>query len=106
MGTTQRRGPGRPKGSKSKTARPRTKTENLTLTISPRTRFLLDSLARSRRQNMTPIVEQALEEFASKPENRVDLNGESKTLLDLWHPHEGVRTVRTLQTKTVPPTTD
>jgi hypothetical protein len=70
------------------------KTEVLSIRMDPKTRFVVEFIARIRGQSITTVVERSLQETAdrttvSEPDsfgNQID-----KTWRDYWHVSEGVR---------------
>jgi hypothetical protein len=70
------------------------KTEVLSIRMDPKTRFVLDFIARMRGQSITTVVERSLQETADRnPINETDSRGNSyeKTWRDYWHINEGIR---------------
>lgn len=64
------------------------KTESLTIRLDPKTRFILDWVARLRGQTITTVVERAINEGASA----IDLSSyDNRTWRDFWDVSEGVR---------------
>ena len=87
------------------------KTETLSLRLDPKTRFVLDFVARIKSQSITTVVERAIMESAG----RVGLGvtslegGETvpeHTWSDFWDPSEGVRTLILLKNSYYPTTYD
>lgn len=77
----------------------RAKTESLSLRLDPKTKFILDFVARINGQSITTVVERAIK---SASENHTigskwDEHGrelEQKNWINFWDPSEGVRTLR------------
>lgn len=87
----------------------RTKTQSLSLRLDPKTRFILEFMARIRGQNITVIVERAIKEAAGQVgiTSVVDSFGratEAKHWNDFWDPDEGVRTLKLLADSDYPTT--
>lgn len=80
---------------------PRTKSQTLSLRLDPKTRFVLEFLAKLKRQNITTIVEDAIRRAAADhPVNPFDR--EPRTWKDYWDVNEGVRTMRMLADPEMP----
>ncbi|MHC6224031.1 hypothetical protein ACYU03_04525 [Pseudomonas sp. X10] len=71
--------------SKNKPNQGARKTEALTLRLDPKVRFLIDLLARQKRQSITGVIESAIETYATNFHIEADLwseeDGEEKTQL-------------------------
>jgi hypothetical protein len=78
------------------------KSEVLSMRMDPKTRFLVDVLAKHRGQSISTVVERAILEAA---DNAVigDPN-EHKTWRDYWHISEGVRALQIAADKNLYPT--
>jgi hypothetical protein len=84
------------------------KTENLSLRLDPKTKFILDFVSRINGQSITTIVERAVHasyELVEIPTPEVDPD---RTLnwRYFWNPHEGVRTLKLLAHEEVPTNSD
>ncbi len=78
------------------------KTEVLSMRMDPKTRFLVDILARSRGQSISTVVERAILEAA---DNAVlGGHGDTKTWRHYWHLSEGVRTLNMAVEQSLYPT--
>jgi hypothetical protein len=87
------------------------KTMALSLRLDPKTRFILEFVARIKGQSITTVVERAIKETADGlgigP--RYDEQGnieDQLTWSDFWDPSEGVRTLRVLNSSDCPTTYD
>jgi len=69
------------------------KTEVLSMRMDPKTRFVLDVLARVRGQSISTVVERAIQEAADNTQIGGDgpFSKDTKTWKDYWHVNEGVR---------------
>lgn len=69
------------------------KTEVLSIRMDPKTRFVIEFIARIRGQSITTVVERALQETADRTgvTGSGDGYGNEKTWRDYWHISEGVR---------------
>ena len=65
------------------------KTEVLSMRMDPKTRFLVDVLARLRGQSISTVVERAILEAADSA--RIGDGNEIKTWRDYWSVSDGVR---------------
>lgn len=83
----------------------RKKTENLTLRLDPKTRFVLDFIARSRGQNITTVIERVIQEAAQSSSVQID-QSEYVGWEDLWHVNDGVRYLRVADCRGLFPTFD
>lgn len=73
-----------------------TKTENLSIRLDPKTKFILDFVVRMKGVRTTDLVARAIKELADSTRIRGnDARGRDyeKSWLDYWHPEEGVRTL-------------
>lgn len=64
-----------------------TKSESLTIRLSPKTKFGLDVLARHQRRTASAVLEVLLEAELKNVADEVDVNR-------LWHPSEAIRAIR------------
>jgi hypothetical protein len=81
------------------------KTEMLTIRLDPKTRFLLDYVARLNGQTITTVVERAIMTAASS--NTISRHGEYAADIswhDIWDISEGVRTLRIARVPEMYPT--
>lgn len=68
------------------------KSETLTLRLDPKTRFMLEFVARLRGQTITTVFERAIQEAAD--EAKIDkLNGILYTWKNYWNVEQGVRDI-------------
>jgi len=80
---------------------PRTKTQTLSLRLDPKTRFVLEFLAKLNRHSITTIVEDAIKRQGAR--TKLDpFDEESKTWRDFWDISEGVRQILMLAEKEIP----
>ena len=82
-----------------------TKTQSLSLRLDPKTKFILDFMARIRGQSITTVVERAIKEAAERTTIGEDRD-ELRTWVGFWDPSEGVRTLKLLQDPDYPTTYD
>ncbi|RVQ68139.1 hypothetical protein [Sinorhizobium medicae] len=81
------------------------KTEMLTIRLDPKTRFLLDYVARLNGQTITTVVERAIMAAASNnPIPGKDNYEPDTTWQDIWHVSEGVRKLRVARIPELYPT--
>lgn len=85
------------------------KTATLSLRLDPKTRFILEFVARIKGQSITTVVERAIKEAADRL--RIEAfddrnNPYETTWLDFWDPSEGVRTLKLLNHREYPTTFD
>lgn len=71
----------------------RAKTETLSLRLDPKTKFMLDFLARVQGQSITTVVERAVHKVASGV-SVAPLDEDEKTWASFWDASEGVRTLK------------
>ena len=90
---------------------PRAKTLTLSLRLDPKTKFILDFVARIKGQSITTVVERALKETADglgigpKWDDRGN-ETHQPTWSDFWDASEGVRTLRLVNHPGYPTTFD
>ena len=73
----------------------RAKTLTLSLRLDPKTRFMLEFMAKLKRQSITTIVEDAIRRAGS--DTQVETFGkESKTWQDFWDTSDGIRAINML----------
>jgi hypothetical protein len=65
------------------------KTESLTIRMDPKTRFMMDCVARSRGQTITTVIERSV--AASASQDAMTYRGEPITWQALWDLTEGIR---------------
>lgn len=80
----------------------RAKSQNLSLRLDEKTRFVLEFVARVRRQSITTVVEEAIRIVGAKTEVGGVHENEGHTWLDYWDVSEGVRTMLMLADRDVP----
>lgn len=68
------------------------KTEVLSMRMDPKTRFLVEVLARNRGQSISTVVERAILESADNA--HIGGSEEGRTWRDYWHISEGVRALK------------
>src|SRR5215469_18155276 len=77
----------------------RTKTESLSLRLDPKTKFILEFVARINGQSITTVVERAIKRASEdvgigpKWDNRGN-ELEAKNWTTYWDPSDGVRTLK------------
>ena len=82
---------------------PRTKSETLSLRLDPKTRFVLEFLARINRQSITTVVEEAVRTAGSERKVESSSSGRGpSTWIDYWDINEGVRTINILADRAIP----
>jgi hypothetical protein len=80
----------------------RAKSESLSLRLDPKTRFVLEFVARVEARSITTIVERAIREHADRvpvgrePSGYGNGTDERQTWTAFWDPSEGVRTLKML----------
>lgn len=79
-------------------ARPqnRAKTETLSLRLDPKTKFILDFVARARGQSITTIVERAILDMGDNTSIDESPNNIPITWRNFWDANEGIRTINLL----------
>jgi len=83
------------------------KSENLSIRLDPKTKFILDFLARIRGQTITTVVERAIKEVADREKIGGDgYNDNGRTWLSFWDPSEGVRLLKLLADEEYPTSFD
>jgi hypothetical protein len=71
------------------------KTETLSLRLNPKTRFMLEFMARAMRRSVTSVVELAIEEAAEKTSlNDGTGYNTGSTWKDFWDPEEAIRSIK------------
>jgi len=70
----------------------RAKTETLSLRLDPKTKFMLDFLARVQGQSITTVVERAVHQVAASV-SVAPFEANDKTWASFWDASEGVRTL-------------
>jgi hypothetical protein len=71
----------------------RAKTETLSLRLDPKTKFMLDFLARVQGQSITTVVERAVHQVASRV-SVAPFDENDKTWAMFWDASEGIRTLK------------
>jgi hypothetical protein len=72
------------------------KSEVLSMRMDPRTRFIVEFIARVRGQSITTVVDRAIQEAA----NNLRLSdGRNETWEDFWHVSEGIRSLKVMSEK-------
>lgn len=61
--------------------------------LDPKTRFLIDYIARARGQNLTTVIERAITEAANQASGHLEFGEQSKHWQDIWHTSEGARSL-------------
>jgi hypothetical protein len=74
------------------------KTEVLSVRMDPKTRFVVEFLARIRGQSISTVVERAIQEAADNARIEGDFDG-PRTWKDYWHVSEGIRSLMVLSDK-------
>ena len=73
----------------------RTKTLTLSLRLDPKTRFMLEFMAKLKRQSITTVVEEAIQQAGNR--TRTDSFGDDgKSWKSFWHVSEGLRAIHML----------
>ena len=80
------------------------KTENLSLRLDPKTKFILDFVVRMKGVRTTDLVARAIKDLADT--TTVSDFPDDKKWLDYWHPDEGIRTLNLIFDKAIPTTFD
>ena len=83
----------------------RAKTQTLSLRLDPKSRFVLEFVAKLRRQSITTVVEQAINAMA-RSEHIEPWDKKSKTWTDFWDVNEGVRSMLMLAESAMPSSYD
>ncbi len=83
-----------------------TKTQSLSLRLDPKTKFILDFVARIKGHSITMVVERAIKDASA--DVVIDRNefGNGSNWSDYWDPNEGVRTLKLLTAREYPTTFD
>jgi hypothetical protein len=81
-----------------------TKTENLSIRLDPKTKFILDFVVRMKGVRTTDLVARAIKDLADS--TRIRGNDYERSWLDYWHPEEGVRTLNLILDSDIPTTFD
>ena len=82
--------------------RQKAKTQTLSLRLDPKTRFVLEFMAKIRRQSITTIVEDAIRYTANR--TTVGHESDERTWEAYWDVSDGVRTMLMLADKEIPST--
>lgn len=78
------------------------KSESLTIRLDPKTRFMLDFVARLRGQSITTVVERAISAAADAAE--VTKDGNVRNWRFYWDVNDGIRAIRIARTPNLHPT--
>ncbi len=82
---------------------PRTKTLTLSLRLDPKTRFVLEFVAKLNRQSITTVVEEAIRKAGEQTTVGDELDREGyQTWRDFWDVSQGVRTINMLAHGRIP----
>lgn len=81
------------------------KSESLTIRLNPRTRFVLEFVARMKGQTITTVVERALEAAGDQAKIETEFDSD-RTWKDFWDVSEGVRALRIAREPELYPTYD
>ena len=82
------------------------KTQNLSLRLDPKTKFVLEFMARIKGQSITMVVERAIKDASADVVIDRDAIGNGSNWSDYWDPNEGVRTLKLLKAREYPTTFD
>jgi hypothetical protein len=82
------------------------KTEVLSMRMDPKTRFVLEILARLRGQSISTVVERAIVEAAENTDIGGAQESGSKNWKDFWHVNEGIRWLKMAADQNLFPTFD
>ena len=82
------------------------KTQSLSLRLDPKTKFILDFVARIRGQSITTVVERAIKDASDGVVIDRDDFGNGSNWSDYWDPNEGVRTLKLFTARDYPTTFD
>ena len=83
-----------------------TKTESLSLRLDPKTKFILEFVARINGQSLTTVVERAIRKSCDEVTVGGHFNGEGLSWNHFWDPDVGVRTLKLLACHDYPSTYD
>ena len=83
-----------------------TKTQSLSLRLDPKTKFILEFMARIKGQSITMVVERAIKDASADVVIDRDEFGNGFNWSDYWDPNEGVRTLKLLTAREYPTTFD
>jgi len=78
------------------------KSESLTIRLDPKTRFMLEFIARLRGQTITTVVERAIS--AAADDATFQRGNSDVNWRDYWHVNEGVRALRMARAEPLHPT--
>ncbi len=81
------------------------KSETLSLRMDPKTKFILEFVARLNGQTLTTVVERAIRSSCDKVQIGDDFYG-LRNWSNFWDPHEGVRTLKLIGFPLYPSTYD
>lgn len=82
------------------------KTETLSLRMDPKTKFILEFVARINGQTLTTVVERAIRSSCDEVRIGASPGYHGFNWRHFWHPEEGVRTLNLLANYTYPSTYD
>lgn len=80
------------------------KSETLTIRLDPKTRFMLDFVARLRGQSITTVVERAISDAANRATIEDEFSREPLTWRDYWSVFEGERALKIAKEPELHPT--
>ena len=87
----------------------RSKTENLSLRLDPKTKFMLEFMSRVRGQSLTAVVDQAIRDLADDTTISSEFGNGYRDQLNwkaFWDPSDGIRILNILGDKSYPTTSD
>lgn len=85
----------------------RSKTESLSLRLDPKTKFILEFVARINGQSITTVVERAIKNSSQSVfvnPNRIDDEEPPRNWTQFWDPDESVRTLKLISDSDYPTT--
>ena len=83
------------------------KTQSLSLRLDPKTKFILEFVARIRGQSITAVVERAIKDAADQVDIGDDEYGRNgRNWADFWDPNEGVRMLKLISDNNYPTSYD
>ncbi|WP_216331400.1 type II toxin-antitoxin system VapB family antitoxin [Rhizobium sp. X9] len=75
-------------------AKKTSKSESLSIRMDPKTRFMLEFVARLRGQTITTVIERAITESANRATIQPDYNEPETSWRDFWSVNEGERSLK------------
>jgi len=78
------------------------KSETLTIRLDPKTRFMLEFMARLRGQTITTVVERAITEAANNA--TIESHNNIRTWRSFWNANDGIRACRLAREEALLPT--